>query len=160
MGAFRTARADDIPAMAAIIADTFDEHGWDFVMEDELPDFIDYPSAYAHTPNRLYAMTDDAGTVIGSIALKLGDDGAYLSRVYLARAERGRGLGKVMVRFILDLARENGHRHVHLWTDTRFMTAHGLYERMGFHRQPVIRSLHDTNNSFEFRYDLDLVPGK
>lgn len=158
MNRFRIARPDDIPAMAGIIADTFDEYGWVFVMEDELPDFLAYPSCYDGTPNRLYAMTDEAGTVIGSIALKVGGEGAYLSRVYLARSERGRGFGKEMVAFILDVARKSGHRHVHLWTDTRFTTAHGLYERMGFRRQPAIRSLHDANNSFEFRYDLDLGP--
>lgn len=160
MDTFRIALPEDIPAMTAIIAETFEEYGWIFVMADELPDFVDYPAAYEHTPNRLYAMRDAAGAVIGSIALKVGDEGAYLSRVYLKRSERGRGLGKVMVRFILDVARESGHPHVHLWTDTRFTTAHGLYERMGFERQPVIRSLHDTNNSFEFRYDLDLDSGK
>jgi putative acetyltransferase len=160
MDAFRIATPADIPAMTAIIAETFDEYGWIFVMEDELPDFVDYPAAYAHTPNRLHAMTDASGAVVGCIALKVGYEGAYLSRVYLKRSERGRGLGKAMVRFILDLAREDGHRHVHLWTDTRFTTAHGLYERMGFERQLAIRSLHDTNNSFEFRYDLDLVSRK
>jgi putative acetyltransferase len=160
MSAFRIARPEDIPAMTAIIAETFDEYGWIFVMEDELPDFADYPARYENTRNRLYAMVDETETVIGSIALKIGPEGAYLSRVYLKRSERGRGLGKVMVGFILDLARTSGHAHVHLWTDTRFTTAHGLYERMGFRRQPVVRSLHDTNNSFEFRYDLDLDPAE
>lgn len=152
---FTPAIPADIPAFTDIIRDTFVEYGWIFRFEDELPDFVDYPTAYTDTPNRLFAMRDGA-RVIGCVALKVNREGAYLSRVYLARSERGKGLGKAMVRFILDEARKAGHPHVHLWTDTRFLTAHRLYEHLGFRRANSIRSLHDTNISFEYRYDLDL----
>lgn len=152
------AHPNDIPDLIRIIADVFDEYGWIFRAEDELPDFLDYDAWYVGTPHRLFTLWKDERR-IGCIAVKVGSEGAYLSRVYVSRTERGQGFGRMIVEFAVDEARKQGHSHIHLWTDTRFETAHKLYEATGFHRQDVIRALHDTNISFEFRYDREIKMG-
>lgn len=54
----------------------------------------------------------------------------------VAPAARGRGVGELLVRTILRLARADGHRAVVLSTTTGAHRAHRLYERLGFGRVP------------------------
>ncbi len=137
-----------------MIESVFDEYGWVFVEADELPDFVAFATFYAapESPHRLWTLELD-GRPAGCIALKAGAEGAYLSRVYLHAEHRGHGYGKRMVLHALADAKARGFRNVHLWTDTRFLTAHKLYEAVGFVRQNRLRALHDINISFEIRYE-------
>ena len=153
----RPAESSDIPVMSNIISTVFDEYGWTFVEIDELPDFVFYEKHYSD-PERayLFALTDESGQVIGSIAMKNGGRGPYLSRVYLRAEYRGLGLGKWMTNSVLEMARSQGFGSIHLWTDTRFLDAHRMYERLGFRMTGDLRSLHDVNRSFEFKMEVDL----
>ncbi|SDT22783.1 GNAT family N-acetyltransferase [Actinopolymorpha singaporensis] len=54
----------------------------------------------------------------------------------VAPAARGRGVGELLVRTILRLARADGHHAVVLSTTTGAHRAHRLYERLGFDRVP------------------------
>ncbi len=156
----RPSQIGDIPRLTSIICGVFDEYGWIFVAQDELPDFVDFATYYSN-PNqaRLFTIeerSDGKMSIVGCIGLKVNAEGAYLSRVYLDKSVRGKGLGKYMVLQTLKLAREDGFTSVHLWTDTRFTDAHGLYERIGFTHTGDLRSLHDTNKSFEWKYRISL----
>ncbi len=153
----RPAKEADIRLMSDIINTVFDEYGWTFVETDELPDFVFYESHYSN-PERalLFALTDEKDNVIGSIAVKSGGRGPYLSRVYLMAEYRGFGLGKWMTSQVMELVKKRGFDSIHLWTDTRFVDAHRMYERLGFRMTGEIRSLHDVNRSFEFRMESEL----
>jgi len=68
-------------------------------------------------------------------ALKdLGGAGAELKAMHTAEAVRGRGIGRAMVQHLLGVARERGHRQVHLETGSMeaFAPARRLYEGAGF----------------------------
>lgn len=54
------------------------------------------------------------------------------------------------------VARQQQADSLHLWTDTRFTTAHRVYERLGYVRLPEIRELHDRSNSVEYHYEKRL----
>lgn len=153
----RPAEKSDISVMSDIISTVFDEYGWTFVEIDELPDFVFYEKHYSD-PERafLYALTDESGQVVGSIAIKNGGRGPYLSRVYLKAEYRGLGLGKWMTSCVLEMAKSSGFNSIHLWTDTRFLDAHRMYERLGFRMTGDLRSLHDVNRSFEFKMETEL----
>lgn len=153
----RPAQPPDLPVISDIISSVFDEYGWTFVEIDELPDLVFFESHYAD-PNRavLLALTNEDDHVIGSIALKNGGRGPYLSRVYLRAEYRGFGLGKWMTSHVLEMAKSRGFNSAHLWTDTRFLDAHRMYERLGFRMTGELRSLHDVNRSFEFKMEVDL----
>lgn len=153
----RPARVDDIPLISDIIQDVFVEYGWTFVEIDELPDFVFYETHY-HDPERasLFVLTDETGQIIGSIGLKNAGRGPYLSRVYLRAESRGHGLGKWMTGVVMEMARSRGFTSIHLWTDTRFLDAHRMYDRLGFRMTGDLRSLHDVNRSFEFKMEAPL----
>lgn len=51
-------------------------------------------------------------------------------------AARGRGIGEVLTRAVVDRAAELGLTGVVLSSSTQMTTAHGIYERLGFHRTP------------------------
>jgi putative acetyltransferase len=41
---------------------------------------------------------------------------------------------------------------IELWSDTRFLDAHRLYEKRGYVRGPKTRELHDKSKSVEYYY--------
>ncbi|MCH8495170.1 MAG: GNAT family N-acetyltransferase [Balneolales bacterium] len=156
----RLASQDDIPALTRIIEDVFIEYGWIFVAKDELPDFLDFDVYFESNTMqpgkpRLFKVerTTDGGKsrICGCIALKFNIEGAYLSRVYLQENVRGKGVGQWIVEEVMGISRVEGGTEMHLWTDTRFEAAHRLYEKLGFAKTNEIRSLHDINNSFEWK---------
>jgi hypothetical protein len=48
-----------------------------------------------------------------------------------------------------------------LWSDTRFLDAHRLYERLGYRRTGRTRELHDLSDTVEYEFDKPLrsAPG-
>lgn len=156
----RLANQDDIPALIRVIEEVFIEYGWIFVAKDELPDFLDFENYFKSNTMqpgipRLFTVerSTDGGKprICGCIALKYNYEGAYLSRVYLQENVRGRGAGQWIVEEVMGISRLEGGAEMHLWTDTRFEAAHRLYEKLGFTKTNEIRSLHDINNSFEWK---------
>ncbi len=149
------ATKEDIPELIGIIGAVFGEYGWIFQPDEELPDFAEFEKWYVGTEHRLFTVWDE-GQRVGCIAVKVGAEGPYLSRVYLKKEMRGKGIGRMMTEFAFEEARRRGFTRIHLWTDTRLLTAHKMYEATGFTRMPVIRALHEVNFSFEYRYDRNL----
>lgn len=144
----------DIPVLSSIIDSVFSEYNWIFVEADELPDFVDFDTYYADESRaRLFTVVAEGSPhkIIGCIALKFNAEGPYLSRVYLLEEYRGYGLGKWMTTQVMESARRAGFNRIHLWTDTRFVGAHHMYRKLGFTMTGEIRSLHDINNSFEYK---------
>ena len=85
------------------------------------------------------------GRVVGTVALVLdgdfgeiteSDDEAAFRMLAVDPGVRGRGVGELLVRTCLNLARSAGKRRMVLSTDPRMAAAHRLYERLGFTRLP------------------------
>ena len=85
------------------------------------------------------------GEVIGIVALvppnrprgviaRRGE--AELSRLAIATAVRGRGVGRALAVRVLELAEEIGAEDVVLWSRPYQVEAHSLYESLGFRRVP------------------------
>jgi putative acetyltransferase len=114
-----------------LVADTLPEFGFELD-----PDF---DSDLAH-PAASYAalwILEDAGNVVGSVALReLGDGVVELKRMYLRPEARGRGFGKQLLGVALEWARSNGKAAVRLDTSERMVAAQHLYEAHGFRRVP------------------------
>jgi ribosomal protein S18 acetylase RimI-like enzyme len=56
----------------------------------------------------------------------------YLAELYVAPAQRGRGLGRALMVAVLDAARERGADRVELGTSEADRAARALYESLGF----------------------------
>ena len=136
---FRTATADDLPAIVRLLADdplgaTRERDG------DPLP--LQYREAFAAMgrmgDNMVILVVEDGG-VIGCLQLifipglgRLGMTRAQIEAVRIDRRYRGRGIGEALIRHAIERARDKGCGLVQLTTDRSRGDAHRFYERLGF----------------------------
>jgi putative acetyltransferase len=156
----RDARDDDDWDLIGLIAACWAEYpGCILDVHGEEPWLRAPASSYAAKGGRLW-VAEDSGRVVGSVALAPAaqDGGVALKSLYVARSARRNGLGGRLVELVEAEARARGAGFVELWTDTRFLDAHRLYERRGYRRGPATRELHDLSNSIEYYYRKGLPP--
>lgn len=148
--------ADGI-GIARLIAEVFSEYeGCPFVLA-EFPELAAPASHYEKRGGRLF-VAEREGTIVGSFAISSPDaDGVFeINKVYLTRQQRGSGLAQQLYATAYDEVLRRGGKTLKLWTDTRFISGHRFYEKLGFVRQPVVRFLADATDGWEFAYRLEL----
>lgn len=132
----RAIRADDDPAVAAIIRSVMTEYGAvgsGFSIED--PEVAAMSVAYR--PPRAAFFVVESGDVVrgcGGLGPLAGGDDAVceLRKMYFLPELRGLGAGSLLMREILDAARAAGYRQCYLETMPGMVEARRLYERHGF----------------------------
>ncbi len=136
----RRARADDLPAIVALLAD--DALG--ATREDaSIPLDPRYGQAFQaidRDPNQLLAVVDRGGAVVGCMQLTflpgLSRRGAWrgqIEGVRVAAGERGAGIGATMMAWAVEASRARGCTLLQLTTDKSRTDAHRFSERLGFH---------------------------
>ena len=153
----RSAVDADGDSLARLIAGVFEEYeGCPFVFAD-FPELAAPASHYERRGGRLLVAEQD-GTIVGSFAVSSPDgDGVFeINKVYLARDQRGSGLAQRLYAMALDEVARSGGRALKLWSDTRFLSGHRFYEKLGFVRQPVVRFVPDATDCWEYAYRLEL----
>lgn len=135
----REARAEDLPAVVALYAD--DPLG--AVRERPGVPLDDrYRRAFdaltADPQHRLVVLVDD-GVVVGTLQLsfvphlvRLGGQRARVEAVRVAASHRGLGLGRALLDWAVQEARDRGCVLVQLTSDAARTDAHGFYEAAGF----------------------------
>ncbi len=114
-------------------------------------------TAYAGWDGRLWVATLD-DVVVACIGHKPHGEVSELKNLYVAAAARRGGLGGRLTGIVEDAARAAGARRMELWSDTRFLDAHRLYERLGYRRTGRSRELHDRSATVEFEFAKALPP--
>lgn len=150
----RDARDDDSWDLIGLIAACWAEYpGCILDVHGEEPWLLTPATAYAAEGGRLWVAELD-GRVVASVALRPAAEsgGVALKSLYVARAARRRGLGERLVALVENEAHYRGASFIELWTDTRFLDAHRLYERRGYVRGPHTRELRDLSRSVEYYY--------
>jgi GNAT superfamily N-acetyltransferase len=147
------ARADDAPAIIALIGRVFAEYKFIWDPCSEVPDLFQMERRYGG-PAGAFWVARLAGEVVGSVGVeRLPDGRAELHRLYLDATLRGRGVGRALVETVLEWCREAGIGRLTLWSDTRFDRAHRLYEGMGFTKTGERELPDDPNDTREFAYE-------
>ena len=82
--------------------------------------------------SRKYWIALDGDRMLGYVFLLDIDTGVPTMGIALAEDCRGRGLGKLLTRFVLDKAREMGKGGIQVTTHIANVRAQALYEAMGF----------------------------
>lgn len=136
---FRRATAAELPQIVALLAD--DELGR--TREADAGDSMaPYLSAWAEMETQpsnwiLVAVVDDE--VVGTLQLTLiaglsrqGAKRAQIEGVRVKSTARGQSVGRKLMGFAIEIAREHGCRLVQLTTDKRRPDARRFYESLGF----------------------------
>jgi len=145
---------NDVPAILRLIGDVFAEYGCVLDAENEDTYLLD-PGLYFRQRGGEFWVVEEAGRIIATVGVLLHEDAGEVKCLYVHRPHRRRGWGRRLSEMTLDFARRAGKRRMILWTDTRFLDAHRLYHKMGF-TQRGTRELHDSNNTVEYGFELDL----
>ena len=139
--AFREASAEDVPAIVAMLAD--DVLG----ATREAGDSAGLDEAYRRAfeainadPRNLLIVAERDGDLVGTFQLTFipslsqrGGERAQIESVRVRSDLRGAGLGRSMIEWAIEQARQRGCRLVQLSTDKRRTDAHRFYRRLGFH---------------------------
>ncbi|MGC4891408.1 GNAT family N-acetyltransferase [Micromonospora sp. RP3T] len=134
---FREAVRADLPDVLALLADDVLGRTRDRPEVDAA-----YERAFADLdadPRNHLIVADDGGELVGCFQLtyipglgRHGAERALIEAVRVRADRRGRGLGRTMMRWAIDRARERGCALVQLTTDKQRADAHRFYRDLGF----------------------------
>jgi putative acetyltransferase len=155
----RPATDHDGRAIGELIASVFADYDNCRFLWSEFPELNCVATHYARHDGVIW-LVEDGGRCVGSLAVFRSAAPATfeLSKVYLRRSVRGRGIAQQLLSMAFDHARERGAGRMELFTDTRFIEGHRFYERTGFDRLPGERYLPDASDTWEYHYARDLGP--
>ena len=141
---FRTATRTDVPAILVLLADDDIARARAAAGEAPVPEAVDaalwaaFEAIDADPRNDLIVAEAD-GAVVGTCQLtftpSLSRGGAERMTIEAVRVRtglRGQGVGRAMMEWSLNRARERGCRLVQLTTDKRRTEAHRFYASLGF----------------------------
>ncbi len=151
MARIRPASDADAAGVIAVIARAYAEYPGCVLDVDREETALKRP---ASSFDRFWVV-EEGGRVGGCVGLSLGEP-AELKKLYLDAALRGRGLGRELIALVEETARAAGARRIELWSDTRFLTAHAVYERCGYRRTGRTRDLHDLSHTTEYHFEKAL----
>lgn len=139
----RAAREADLAAVGAITVGAYTADGHVNAHDDYATVLADAATRFRDA--EVLVAVDETGEVLGSVTVALpGTPYAEISRpgelefrmLSVATAARGRGVGEALVRAVVERARAAGASHVVLSSSEKMLSAHRLYERIGFTRLP------------------------
>lgn len=150
----RTVRDDDRDGLVALIAAVYGEYPGCVLDLAGVDSDLHAPAASAASSGGRWWVVDEDGTLVASIGVGATSDTgqAELTRLYVAKTHRGRGLATRLVAHVEQSARTSGARVIELWSDTRFADAHRLYHRLGYGRTGETRHLDDPSDTTEWRF--------
>lgn len=156
--ALRPVRDDDGAAILDVMAECFAEYPGCLMEPSEYPE-LERPATYFDAHAGQFWVAVRGARVVGCVGVTLDGQGelAELKKLYARREARGTGLGRTLIETVEHAARARGASRVHLYSDTRFTTAHAVYEHLGYSRLPDVRELHDVSASLEFHYEKRLL---
>ncbi|MFC1458925.1 GNAT family N-acetyltransferase [Microvirga arabica] len=159
LSAIRPVRDSDRQDLFGLIAICYADYPGCFVdPHDDLPDLRAPSTSYDRTGGAFWAVEDERGRVCACVAVDFPESGtAELHRLYVRPDQRGMGLGLRLVHQAEAHARSRGASRMVLWSDTRFVTAHRLYTRLGYRQLPEPRQLTDISGSVEYGFEKDAL---
>ncbi len=152
--AIRAGRDDDWWELVALIGACWAEYpGCIMDVHGECPELLAPARSYAAIGGAFWVATDAAGLVVASVAVRPLPDGVVdLERLYVAPRARRQGLAGRLVEQVEAWGGEREADRVELWSDSRFVDAHGLYRKQGYAASGRTRSLHDRSQTVEHHF--------
>lgn len=102
-------------------------------------------------------IVEEKGKTVGFIALvKVDDDTAQLRWFLLEKEMRGKGIGNMLMKTLIDFAKEKNYKNIYLWTVDFLDAARHLYEKYGFELQDRKTSIVWGKELIEEKWSLKL----
>jgi ribosomal protein S18 acetylase RimI-like enzyme len=79
-----------------------------------------------------YYMAFLYGRLIGYMAARLEEDGMFLSKLYIEKDFRGRGIAGQFIELLVDETKANGKDRISLTVNKNNLTSISIYKKMGF----------------------------
>jgi ribosomal-protein-alanine N-acetyltransferase len=142
----------DIPDLAALepalFADAWTEQTW--------------WAELAGRPRRSYVVASRDGRVVGYAGLSCGGEVADVMTIAVAPQAQGRGLGTVLMQWVVETARTAGAEHVMLEVRADNIAAQRLYSTTGFETVSVRRRYYQPGDvdAVIMRMQLRRPPGE
>lgn len=135
---FRTARSNDLASIISMLAD--DKLGANREsLERSQQAYEQAFSEIDSDPNNFVYVAEDDGAVIGCLQVTFianlsfeGGRRALIEAVRVADSHQGQGLGKRLMQYAIDLARERSCKIVQLTSNNQRQDAIRFYEQLGF----------------------------
>ncbi len=110
-----------------------EEYGWDMRFEGLVAEVAGRFLANFDPAMEYCWIAERGGINVGSVLVTNGGDGiAKLRLLYVDKAARGLGLGKMLVDECIRFAKAKGYRQLSLWTNDVLEAARGIYVKAGF----------------------------
>lgn len=151
---FIRAEKEDALEIVSLVAEVWREYDCTLNIDIEERHLLD-PGDYFRQRGGDFWIVRENGILIATAAVSMEKDLAEMKTLYVKKEARGRGFGTQLTDLAIETAKERGAKRMELWSDTRFIDAHRLYERLGFVRFDV-RDLNDHNNTREYGYRRDI----
>jgi putative acetyltransferase len=130
---FRAANNQDIPAIKELIFKVLLEFGLQPDPESTDADLNDIETNYHQNNGVFHVIENPDGEIIGTGGItRDSPTSCELRKMYLAKSNRGLGLGKKMLQQLLFDARKLGYKQVTLETASVLENAIALYQGAGF----------------------------
>jgi ribosomal-protein-alanine N-acetyltransferase len=92
---------------------------------------------------------EEEGRIIGYAVLMLVLDEAHLLNISIARSHQGRGLGRALLEYMMQIARGHGAANIFLEVRPSNQAAIQLYESTGFNEMAIRRGYYPAANGRE-----------
>ncbi len=131
----RRGRPNDARVTKKILLSALTEHG--FALIDASPD-AEVATFGATDPRRDDFVAVFAGKVVGfAILIAAGRGAGELSKVFVTRSHRGRGVGTMLIAKATATAKARGYTSLHLSTNPAFAGACAYYDHHGWKQEPT-----------------------
>ena len=112
-------------------------------LQEFQPDLTELPGPYG-PPSGALLLAMDGNEPAGCVGLRMFEPAtAEMKRLYVRPSYRGRGIGRELVRNVLESAGELGYYRIRLDTVPTMESAISLYHLFGFRPIPAYRQSHD-----------------
>jgi ribosomal protein S18 acetylase RimI-like enzyme len=127
----RDFRPEDQPVVRALVLGGLGDH-FGTIDETKNPDLDDIPTAYVAKGSKVIVAELGAEIVGAGTLIEEHPGIGRLVRMSVAKGQRGRGIGRNLVSYLLEEARRRGYRRVLVETTDDWQDAIGLYRACGF----------------------------
>jgi putative acetyltransferase len=157
----RPATLADSAALIALIDGVYREYGDRICLENYDADLLEIPKPYLEQGGSIVVACEQNGTVAGvHAAVPLASQPGVFTfrRLYVAPQYRGvTPVGKLLMQWAIQHAREHGAKRIEFWSDTRFQRAHRFFTKFGFTTTGEQRECNDSWEPYwEYFFYLEL----